>query len=73
MLRNLKTIKLTNFSWEDGVLQFLKFMLANSKVLKSLTVEFSRPLFPNQEGKLKLYILMLPRASKDCELHFVKK
>ncbi|GKC37722.1 FBD-like protein [Tanacetum coccineum] len=74
MLANLKTIKVTNFRGNKSILQFLKFMLAKSEVLKMLiTVTFCKKVPLLEEGSLCQDISMLPRASKDCEFHFVWK
>ncbi|PWA52530.1 FBD-like protein [Artemisia annua] len=73
MLANLKTIKVTNTRGSTSVLKFLKFMLANSKFLKTLTVTFHKGLSFKDEGALSQVISRLPRASEDCEFHFEGK
>ena len=68
MIANLKTIKVTNSMGNKSVLKFLKFMLANSRVLKTLTVTFDEGFI--NEDALSQVISRLPRASEDCEFHF---
>ncbi|GJX79419.1 FBD-like protein [Tanacetum coccineum] len=61
-----KSSKLEHFC----INEVLKFMLVNSKVLKTLTVTFHTDLRLNDVGALSQVISRLPRASEDCDIHF---
>lgn len=72
MLTKLKTIIVRNI-WARGEeydIHFIKFMLANSKVLKMFMVMFHDSVPLNREGALSREISMIPRASMDCEIRF---
>lgn len=69
MLTNLKTVKLTTLGHESDK-QFLKFILANSKVLKMLTVKFDDYFPLNKEVAFSQDVSMLPMDSSECEIRF---
>lgn len=69
MLTNLKTMKLTT-KGQEGDIQFLKFMLANSKVLKMLTVKFDASVPLNKKTASCLNVTLLPKSSMDCQIRF---
>ncbi|KAJ0633869.1 putative F-box domain, FBD domain, leucine-rich repeat domain superfamily [Helianthus annuus] len=70
MLTNLTTIKFSNCQWWKYDIPFLKYTLGNAKVLKTVTITWEDSTV--EEGELCVELLKLPRASRNCEIHFLK-
>lgn len=74
LVTNLKTLTVTDVLGNENNIRFLRFMLANLKVLKRLTVMFRNDDVPPSKQKASSRdISMLPRASEECQFHFLRK
>ncbi|KAJ0448993.1 putative F-box domain, FBD domain, leucine-rich repeat domain superfamily [Helianthus annuus] len=71
MLTNLTTIKFSNCQWWKYDIPFLKYTLGNAEVLKTVTITWEDSRV-EEEGELCVELLKLPRASRNCEIHFLK-
>ncbi|XP_076936998.1 FBD-associated F-box protein At4g10400-like [Bidens hawaiensis] len=69
MLAKLTTIKFLNFKWRKCDIPFLKFLLGNAKVLKTVTIYLEKSSI-EEEAWLDQQLRYLPRASRCCEIHF---
>ncbi|XP_076946706.1 putative FBD-associated F-box protein At5g38565 [Bidens hawaiensis] len=69
MLTNLTTIKISKCQGMESEMDFIKYMLGNAEVLKTVTVTLE---VNSREDKKRLCALLLelPRASRCCEVHF---
>ncbi|PWA67296.1 FBD-like protein [Artemisia annua] len=69
MLMSLKTMKYANTTcyWDD--MQFLKFILGNSNVLKTLTLQYAPTLSFTEKTRLRKNLAIY---AKDCEICFVE-
>ncbi|PWA74138.1 FBD-like protein [Artemisia annua] len=72
MLMNLKTMKYTETRACDSNIEFLHFMLGNSKVLKVVTIMSDNMFSQLSEEWMREQLSMVPWASKDCQIHFVR-
>lgn len=73
LVTNLKTLTVTSVLGHENDMRFLRFVLANLKVLKRLTVMFRHDVPPSIQKASSRDISMLPRASEDCQFHFLRK
>ncbi|XP_058211330.1 putative F-box/LRR-repeat protein At4g00320 [Rhododendron vialii] len=72
---NLKLVKFLKFRGGDGDLQMVAYFLKNAEVLEKLIIdcesygeEFD---VPEDQLKITAKLLMLPRASRTCQIEFV--
>ncbi|KAJ0430771.1 putative F-box domain, FBD domain, leucine-rich repeat domain superfamily [Helianthus annuus] len=72
LLTNLTTIKFSKCEGRKCDVQFLKYMLGNAEVLKTVTIIW-RSLRFKQERRLSTQLLNVPRASRHCEINFIGK
>ncbi|XP_076904250.1 FBD-associated F-box protein At4g10400-like [Bidens hawaiensis] len=68
MQAKLTTIEFFNFKWRKSDIPFLKFLLGNAKVLKTVTIYLEKSSI--EETRLDQELHNLPRASSCCEIHF---
>ncbi|PWA50054.1 FBD-like protein [Artemisia annua] len=71
MPMKLKTMRYSQTKGNMNDIQFLKFILSNSKALKTLTVECDATLSSEEEKQLLAELSTLYRASRDFLIHFV--
>ncbi|PWA71741.1 FBD-like protein [Artemisia annua] len=71
MPMKLKTMRYSKTKGNINDIQFLKFILSNSKALKTLTVECDATLSSEEEKQLLAELSTLYRGSRDCQIHFV--
>lgn len=72
MLTNLRTMKIIRCKGRDCDIRFIKYMLRNSEVLKTLTIT-CESLHMKDEMRLCARLLTFPRASRYCRIHFAGK
>ncbi|KAI3818442.1 hypothetical protein L1987_12249 [Smallanthus sonchifolius] len=70
MLTSLTTIKFTRCKGQKWEMQFLEYMLGNAEVLKTVTITWEN-LRMEEEKRLCVELLELPRASRYCEIRFI--
>lgn len=68
LLSNLRTMKITRCKGRKCDIKFLKYMLGNAEVLKTLTITCEN--VPLKE-EMCAELLKFPRASRYCEIHFI--
>ncbi|KAJ0814883.1 putative F-box domain, FBD domain, leucine-rich repeat domain superfamily [Helianthus annuus] len=69
LLTNLTTIKFSTRKWQKCDMEFLEYMLRNAEVLKTVTITLEN-LCIEEERRLCLELIELPRASSRCEIRF---
>ncbi|KAI3498096.1 hypothetical protein L1887_33842 [Cichorium endivia] len=72
MLTSLRTLKITRCKGRNCNIEFLKYMLGNAEVLKTLTIT-CESLRMKDEMQLCARLLTFPRASRYCQIHIVGK
>ncbi|CAH1416545.1 unnamed protein product [Lactuca virosa] len=72
LVSNLKTMKITKCKGRSCDIQFLKYILGNAEVLKTITI-IRGSLRMKDEMEMCARLLKFPRASRFCEIHFVGK
>ncbi|KAI3764209.1 hypothetical protein L2E82_14213 [Cichorium intybus] len=72
MLTSLRTLKITRCKGRNCDIEFLKYMLGNAEVLKTLTIT-CESLRMKDEMQLCARLLTFPRASRYCQIHIVGK
>ncbi|KAJ0435488.1 putative F-box domain, FBD domain, leucine-rich repeat domain superfamily [Helianthus annuus] len=70
MLTNLTTIKFSICEWWKRDIPFLKYMMGNAKVLKTITIAWENMSNENEKLVCVEAVKLLPRASRYCEIHF---
>ncbi|KAI7742256.1 hypothetical protein M8C21_033989, partial [Ambrosia artemisiifolia] len=70
MLTNLTTIKISICEGVEPVIEFLKYMLGNAKILKTVTITWNIYCV-EEEKRLCAELLEFPRASRYCEIRFI--
>ncbi|PWA60521.1 FBD-like protein [Artemisia annua] len=68
---NLKTMIYTEAVWDEYDAKLLKFILTNSKVLEMLTVKCNTAISLKDEDRLRSDLSEHPKASMNCQIHFV--
>ncbi|GJS42726.1 probable alpha,alpha-trehalose-phosphate synthase [UDP-forming] 7 [Tanacetum coccineum] len=71
MPMKLKTMRYSKTKGDLNDIQFLRFILSNSKALKTLTVDCDATLSSKEEEELLAELSNLDRGSRDCQIHFV--
>ncbi|KAJ0430587.1 putative F-box domain, FBD domain, leucine-rich repeat domain superfamily [Helianthus annuus] len=70
MLTNLTTIKYSICEWWKRDIPFLKYMMGNAKVLKTITITWENMSNENEKLVCAEAVKLLRRASRYCEIHF---
>ncbi|KAJ0448990.1 putative F-box domain, FBD domain, leucine-rich repeat domain superfamily [Helianthus annuus] len=71
MPTNLTTIKFSVYKWSKCDIPFLKYTLGNAEALKTVTITWANSRL-EEESELCAELLKLSRASRYCEIHFLK-
>ncbi|KAJ0633859.1 putative F-box domain, FBD domain, leucine-rich repeat domain superfamily [Helianthus annuus] len=71
MPTNLTTIKFSVYKWSKCDIPFLKYTLGNAEALKTVTITWADSRV-EEESELCAELLKLSRASRYCEIHFLK-
>ncbi|GKB09079.1 FBD-like protein [Tanacetum coccineum] len=71
MPMKLKTMRYSKTKGYLDDIQFLRFILSNSKALKTLTVDCDATLSSKEEEELLAELSNLDRGSRHCQIHIV--
>ncbi|KAJ0435485.1 putative FBD domain-containing protein [Helianthus annuus] len=74
MVTTLTSVKVLNCNGQKCNIQLLEYLLGNAEVLKRVTITWGYMCSKTEEQmQLAAQLLKVPRASRHCEIHFLRK